>query len=292
LQSQLRTFVTGSELSAYGGEELKRAEDAVRRLSNEQMKTEELEVALYEARRLLEIAEFSARARIADTRRDALAAERERLVVMARTREAEEARAEVAAAQALKETALAEAKAAELAKAEAEAARLSAAEQQRVAEEAARAARAQAEAAKREVATAREEMESMRSRLAELEARPTERGLLLTLGDVLFAFNKADLKAGVARTLMPLANVLKEKPEQTVVVEGHTDSVGSREYNLQLSERRADSVRDFLVEQGVDPARISVEGLGPDFPIADNADEAGRQRNRRVEVILPNVEKQ
>ena len=283
MEARLESFVSNAEFAAYGGEELQRAEAAVRRLSSAKLDTEELEEALYGAGRLIDTAEYAARSRIADDRREELVKERERLVLMARTREAEraqrlaeQARAEAAAAVQIRESALREARVAEsaalAAKAEADA------------------AKAEADAAKAEAEAARLEMEDMRNRLAELEARPTDRGLLLTLGDVLFAFNQADLKAGVERTLMPLAEVLKDKPEQTVIVEGHTDSVGSREYNMLLSERRAEAVREFLVEQGVEAERISVEGLGPDFPIAENSDEAGRQRNRRVDVILPNVE--
>jgi len=298
VQAQLEAFVANVELAALGGDELKRAETAVQRLSDSSLRNEELEEALYGARRMIETAEYAAQARLADERRAVLVAERERLVAMARAREAEEARqiaqqarSEAEAAMALKESALQEVQAAEIAKAEAEAARQAATQQQRAAQAAAAAARAEAEAARLEAERARAEMEGMRSRLAELEARQTDRGLLLTLGDVLFAFNKAELRAGVERTLMPLVNVLRDKPAQPVVVEGHTDSVGSREYNYELSRRRAESVRDFLVEHGIDTARVSVEGLGPDFPVADNASAAGRQRNRRVDVILPNVQK-
>ncbi|MEM8492422.1 MAG: OmpA family protein [Pseudomonadota bacterium] len=304
VEQQLGSLLDKPELASRGGEEFKNAVSAVRSLSSQDYNAEELDEAIYSARRLIDIAEFSARERLAFDERKALVQERERLVLEARTREAnaarsaaEKAKAEAAAAIALRESALQEAEAAAMAKAEADAARELALEQQRLAEEAAlvassdaAAARRQAETMRAEAEAARAEMESMRSRLAELEARPTERGLLLTLGDVLFAFNQADLKAGVTRTLRPLVDVLIDTPDQMVIVEGHTDAVGSRDYNLQLSQRRAVAVRSFLVNNGIASERISIEGLGPDYPVADNDTAEGRQQNRRVEVILPNVE--
>lgn len=168
---------------------------------------------------------------------------------------------------------------AEAARIEAESARLTAADEA----EAARQARADAEAA-------RAEMASLRGRLSELEARQTERGLLITLGDVLFEFNKSELKSGGQRNLQPLADVLKERKNQPVIIEGHTDSIGNHAYNMTLSEKRAQAVETYLVEQGVAFNRISTKGLGPDFPVADNVSNEGRQLNRRVEVILPNLE--
>ena len=161
---------------------------------------------------------------------------------------------------------------------EAESARLVAADEA----EKARQARTEAEAA-------RTEMESLRGRLSELEAKQTERGLLITLGDVLFEFNKSELKTGGQRNLLPLAEVLKERTDQPVIIEGHTDSVGSHAYNMTLSEKRAEAVEHYLVAQGVDVNRITTKGLGPDFPVADNGSNEGRQRNRRFEVILPNL---
>lgn len=133
----------------------------------------------------------------------------------------------------------------------------------------------------------RAEAERLQEQIAELEAQPTERGLVLTLGsDVLFDLNKYELREGAERTIGRIADFLNEYEERQVLVEGFTDSTGTRDYNMGLSERRAGSVRDALVERGVDEQRIRTRGYGPDYPVATNETQAGRQLNRRVEVII------
>jgi outer membrane protein OmpA-like peptidoglycan-associated protein len=122
--------------------------------------------------------------------------------------------------------------------------------------------------------------------LAELQARQTDRGLVLTLSDVLFEFNRADLKPGAMRDLYPLVTFLRENPTRTVAIEGHTDSIGSQSYNIELSEHRADAVRAFLLAQSIDSGRIAAVGYGKTYPVASNDSNAGRQQNRRVEVIV------
>lgn len=130
------------------------------------------------------------------------------------------------------------------------------------------------------------EAEQLRKELAEFKARETERGLLLTLGDVLFEVGKADLKPGVQRKLIPLADFLKEHPNRGVLIEGHTDSTGSADYNLDLSQRRAEAVANFLFQQGISPVRITTRGYGEAYPVTSNDTAAGRQQNRRVEVVI------
>ncbi len=133
----------------------------------------------------------------------------------------------------------------------------------------------------------RAEAERLQEQIAELEAQPTERGLVLTLGsDVLFDLDKYELREGAERTIGRIADFLNEYEERQVLVEGFTDSTGARDYNMGLSERRAVSVRDALVERGVDEQRIRTRGYGPDYPVATNETQAGRQLNRRVEVII------
>lgn len=253
---------------------------------------------------------MSARARLAEDLRKDLVKEHEKLVLRARTLEADRARqqamqARQSAADALtqRERALQETAEAQKLRDEAQVAQSVAMENQRTAETAAVAARTEAESARlvaadeaekarqarTETDAARAEMESLRGRLSELEAKQTERGLLITLGDVLFEFNKSELKAGGQRNLLPLAEVLKERTDQPVIIEGHTDSIGNHAYNMTLSKKRAEAVEQYLVAQGVDVSRINVKGLGPDFPVADNTSNEGRQLNRRVEVILPNL---
>ncbi|MCB0719437.1 MAG: OmpA family protein [Bacteroidetes bacterium] len=133
-------------------------------------------------------------------------------------------------------------------------------------------------------ATAR--MQEMTSKLAELEARQTERGIVLTLGDVLFDVGKSTLKSGGARAVLQLSQFMLEYPERRVLIEGHTDNTGSNLTNQRLSERRANAVRDALAQKGVSIGRIETAGLGEDYPVATNSTEAGRQQNRRVEIII------
>jgi outer membrane protein OmpA-like peptidoglycan-associated protein len=119
-----------------------------------------------------------------------------------------------------------------------------------------------------------------------LKAKPTDRGLVLTLGDVLFDTGKAELNSGAARKLDQLAQFLTEHPDRRVQVDGFTDSVGTDSYNLDLSQRRADAVRSAVLARGIDLARISSQGYGTEFPVASNSDSGGRQLNRRVEIVI------
>ena len=119
-----------------------------------------------------------------------------------------------------------------------------------------------------------------------LKATPTDRGLVLTLGDVLFDTGKADLNSGASRKLDQLGQFLTEHPDRRVQIDGFTDSVGSDSYNQDLSHRRADAVKSALLTRGIDPSRISTEGYGKAFPVANNNDSGGRQLNRRVEVVI------
>ncbi|MGA9575634.1 MAG: OmpA family protein [Lysobacterales bacterium] len=312
LQDKLAALESNTELASRGGEALKMAKAAVNLVSVQSRNLSDQEEAyrFYSADRLITTAEMTARAKLAEDRRKELVKEQDRLVLDARTLEADlarqqtqQARQSAAEAIALRELALAEAAEAQRLRDEAQLAHTLAVEGQLSAESAADAARseaeqarliAQAEAEKAEMAraeadAARAEMDSMRNRLSELEAKQTERGLLITLGDVLFEFNKSELKAGSARNLKPLADVLNERTDQKLIIEGHTDSVGTHAYNMILSEARAQSVANYLVDQGVDISRMTITGMGPDFPVADNATSEGRQLNRRVEVILPNL---
>jgi len=122
--------------------------------------------------------------------------------------------------------------------------------------------------------------------LAELKAKETERGLVYTLGDVLFEFNEAELKPAAMQKLYPLVTLLRENPKRDILIEGHTDSVGSDPYNIELSQRRATAVRNFLVENGIAPDRINAHGYGKAYPVSTNTSAAGREQNRRVEVVV------
>ena len=144
----------------------------------------------------------------------------------------------------------------------------------------------EADEARRSAEQAMERERQLRQELADLQARETERGLLLTLGDVLFDVDQATLKPGSMQKLYRLVTFLRDDPTRGVLVEGHTDSTGSEAYNLSLSEQRADAVRSFLVGNGVDGARVLARGYGKGYPIASNDTPAGRQLNRRVEITI------
>jgi outer membrane protein OmpA-like peptidoglycan-associated protein len=126
---------------------------------------------------------------------------------------------------------------------------------------------------------------------SELNAKPTDRGMTITLGDVLFDTGKARLKSGSERSLQKLAQFLTENPQRHVAIEGFTDSVGGDDFNQELSERRADAVRDALVGMGISSDRISARGYGKAFPVAGNEAATGRQLNRRVEIVIGNDSK-
>jgi outer membrane protein OmpA-like peptidoglycan-associated protein len=130
--------------------------------------------------------------------------------------------------------------------------------------------------------------EDLQRQIDALQAKTTERGIVLTLGDVLFTSGQADLKAGAASNLDRLVAFLNQNPDRNVEIEGHTDNVGGDDYNQDLSQRRADSVRSFLLQQGISSERIAASGKGEQRPVADNESEGGRQQNRRVEVIIAN----
>lgn len=131
---------------------------------------------------------------------------------------------------------------------------------------------------------------AVQAELDALKAKPTDRGLVLTLGDVLFDTGKADLNPGAARTLDQLVVFLTDHPERRVEIDGYTDNVGTDSFNLDLSQRRADTVRSVLVNRGIDSTRIATRGYGKDFGIASNADSGGRQLNRRVEIVIGGVD--
>jgi outer membrane protein OmpA-like peptidoglycan-associated protein len=120
----------------------------------------------------------------------------------------------------------------------------------------------------------------------ELNAKKTARGLVITLGDVLFRSNKANLQSGGLRNLDKLADFLNQYPDYKLLVEGYTDSRGSVDMNQELSDRRAYSVRTALVDSGVNSDRVKTRGYGEDYPVADNDTASSRQMNRRVEIIL------
>lgn len=255
--------------------DLQRAQDALRQADTAMRAGEDaaaIEHYAYLARQRTEAAVQAGK--IAQAEQDVTQArvQRDRILIEARAREADEQRA-----------------AAEKARAQAEAARKSAEEQQAAAEAARKMAQEQqaaAEAARQKAIAEGERAAKLSAQLEEMKARKTERGMVLTLGDVLFDTGMADLKPGAFRTIDQLAEFMKENPERNVQIEGHTDATGPDEFNQVLSERRADAVRLALIDRGIDMRRISARGFGKSNPVASNDTAAGRQQNRRVEVII------
>ena len=135
------------------------------------------------------------------------------------------------------------------------------------------------------------EVRRLQAQVAELQARETERGWILTLGsDLMFDIGQAKLKPGGRRAIGNLARFMRQYPERKIVIEGFTDSSGTPEANQRLSERRASAVRETLVREGIEPGRIVARGLGAGYPVASNDDASGRQLNRRVEILLGEIE--
>jgi outer membrane protein OmpA-like peptidoglycan-associated protein len=133
---------------------------------------------------------------------------------------------------------------------------------------------------------ANEDTARVQAELDALKATPTARGMVLTLGDVLFDTGRAELKSGSGRKLDQLAQFLVEHPSRRVQIDGFTDSVGTDSYNEELSQRRANAVREALIARGIESSRMGTEGYGKSYPVANNADSGGRQLNRRVEVVI------
>lgn len=169
---------------------------------------------------------------------------------------------------------------------EAQAAQRTAADTSRELELSTRTAEEQARAAQ----AAEQRASELEQELESLEARNTDRGLVLTLGDVLFDTGAATLKPGAMTTVDRLAQFMRDYPERSVRIEGHTDAVGSDATNQQLSEQRALAVQGALLARNIDPQRISTVGYGEARPLASNDTQAGRQQNRRVEVVVSDAQ--
>lgn len=299
-QSTVEAASQSSEINRLAAVELRRAQEMLETAEaawEDRADSDVVSHRAYLAERQAEIAVESARARSLDNRVDELRNQREQVQLEARA-----ARAERDAALARQNESRAEADrlAEEAQRLRAEYEARAARSQRQDAEREAETARAQrmmaeerADRLERETREMREEAERLQQQISDLEARPTDRGLVLTLGsDVLFDFDSADLREGAQRSIDQIAEFLDEYSERQVLVEGFTDSTGSRDYNLDLSDRRANAVRTALIDEGVDESRIRTRGFGPDYPVASNDNDAGRQLNRRVEVVISDDEEQ
>jgi outer membrane protein OmpA-like peptidoglycan-associated protein len=250
-------------VSSYAPLEFKQASDALDQANTAAARREDLATIdrlAYLAKQRIATAQEVARAKAAESEIANAGRERDQVRLDARTAEADRAKREAAAAQAQAAT-----------------------------------AQQQAATAQQQAMDAQEQTRQMQARtaqleliLVELQAKKTERGMVITIGDVLFATNQAELTAGGMSALRKLADVMAQNPDRTVLVEGFTDSTGSSAHNQELSQRRANTVAMALASMGVPRDRIAMRAYGEAFPVAPNDSATNRQLNRRVEIVLSN----
>lgn len=263
------------QVSKRASVELHDADEALNQADRALKKGEDADVVnhyAYIAKQRVAIAEETAKRKNAEAALNDADAERAKVQLDVRTAEAEAARQRAEAAEATAKQREADLQAQSQATEEARR------EAQRLQE--------QGNLTSEQLQEAQSKLQQMQAELKDLNAKQTNRGMVITLSDVLFDLNKADLKPGATRSLEKLAQFLKEYPERTVAIEGFTDSTGSEQYNQQLSEQRAQSVRNALAGMGIAADRITTHGYGEQYPVASNNAAAGRQLNRRVEIVL------
>lgn len=293
VRDDLDNLKSNSELAGYAPLALREAERAVR---NAELATGDVlnhSYMVYMADRRIQIARTMAEREQYEKTLDELENQHSAMLIKASQLEADQARMEAERARLLVATTSEDAQRARQEKEdalqkEAESARAA----QLSAEEADQARRlaesraSEAEFARLEADLASQQVSSLTRQLENLQLRETESGVVVTLGDVLFASGQARLVEGGRSSLEEVVDLLQTEPDKKIRVEGHTDSRGDADANLQLSEQRAQAVRDALISLGVASERVTALGMGEDFPISSNEDEDGRARNRRVDVIL------
>jgi len=260
VRSKLTQLQSDPNLASRAPLAVKEAEAAVRAAEQPQPDQELAAHRVYLADRKVESARAQAETRLSEDQRAALSTQRESARLDARTREADAA------------------------KDQASTARAEGAEQKLAADQ----ARSESDAARVAAGNSEQQAAELQRQIDVLQAKVTDRGLVLTLHDVLFESGRVDLKMGSAVNVNRLVTFLNNHPDRSVAIEGYTDSVGGQEYNQALSQRRADAVRSYLVRQDISSARLSASGLGESDPVAGNDSASGRQQNRRVEVVISN----
>ena len=261
--------------------ELKKANDALARADQALAKGDDVEVNhhAYLAAQRARTAIAAGNAKASEDLIKTAQVERERARADAREREAQRARSSAVAARADARDARADAN---IQRDQAAIAQ----QQASIAQREAANANSQAASAQAQADAANARAASLAVQRAALEALKTDRGLVITLGDVLFEFGRAEVKPSARARMVQLADFLKQYPDRRVSIEGHTDSVGSAAYNAELSQRRADAIKGQLIGLGIAPDRIATMGYGKDFPVAANDTDTNRAINRRVEVVI------
>ena len=293
VRTQLEELKSNEELAGYAPLALGEAERALRQAETASGNDTYRIHLVYMADRRIQIARAVAQREQLEAELQQLGEERNAMLVKASKLEAERARLEAEQARIMSE---ARAEDAQRAREEALMAQQREARSAREAEQAiveARQAKAlaassatEAQLARREADLALEQADTLRRQLENLQLRQTESGVVVTLGDVLFQSGETKLRDEAMASLVEVVDLLQSEPDKNIRIEGHTDSIGEAETNLEISKKRANAVLEALVSLGVDSARFSAVGMGEDFPIASNETEEGRARNRRVDVIL------
>jgi outer membrane protein OmpA-like peptidoglycan-associated protein len=262
--------------------ELKQASDSLDKADRASSKGESsatVDHLAYVAKQQVAIAQETATQKAAELAVANASAERDRVRLEARTREADAAQRSAENSQ----------RQAEASQRQSEASQRSAEASQRqamAATQAANDAQLSAQAARQQTLDAENRSQQLDAQLRDMEARKTDRGMVITLGDVLFDSDRAQLKSGGMRNVQKLADFFKQYPQRKVMIEGFTDSTGNNSRNQELSDQRANSVRTALLDMGIGTDRITSRGYGGSYPVAGNDTAAGRQQNRRVEIIV------
>jgi outer membrane protein OmpA-like peptidoglycan-associated protein len=298
------------QVTSLAAGELRQASDSLEKANRASSKGEDRAVVdhlAYVAKQHVAIAQETARQKAAELAVASAGAERDKVRLEARTREADSAQRSAEYSQRQSEASQRSAEAsqrrseasqrdAEVSQRQSEASQRQSEASQRSAEASQRQAAAEkqaaddaqlrAQAARLQTQEAEGRARQLEALLKEMEAKKTDRGMVITLGDVLFDTNQAQLKAGGLRSVQRLADFSRQYPQRRLLIEGFTDSVGGRSRNQDLSEERAQSVRLALLGMGVSADRITSRGYGESYPAAANDTPAGRQQNRRVEIVV------
>jgi outer membrane protein OmpA-like peptidoglycan-associated protein len=267
-RSDYMTAHNNPKVPLYAASEIKQAGDALEQAdeaATKRLSDEKIDNLAYLAKQKIAMTQEVASQRSAEADMVSAAKQRDQMRLDQRTMEANQAQRDAAQAQ------------------------INASQANAVAEQsrlAAQAAQVETMEAQRQTQIAQVRTAQLDRQLAELSAQKTDRGFLITIGDVLFGTDKATLNPKGTQTAQKLADILQQNPQRTVLVEGFTDSTGSTDYNQALSERRATAVRNALQSAGINQDRIVVRGYGMANPVAPNDTAQNRQLNRRVEIIL------
>jgi len=293
VRTQLEELKSNQELAGYAPLALGEAERALRQAETATGDETHRIHLIYMADRRIQIARVVAQRGQLEQEYQRLGKERSAMLVKASQLEAERARLEAEQARIMSAAREEDAQRAREEALEAQQREAASARDAEQAIEEAQQARAlaassatEAQLARREADLALEQADTLRRQLENLQLRQTESGVVVTLGDVLFESGETQLREEAMASLVEVVDLLQSEPDKQIRIEGHTDSTGESETNLEISAKRANAVLDALVSLGVDPNRFTAAGMGEDFPISSNDTEEGRAQNRRVDVIL------